>query len=73
MLEADLDVFEVLVQVHCVHEANAAGALTASEEKVKVGMMKYYIWIKRITGVVFIIAGSYLLWLYLEAEGYINL
>ena len=46
--------------------------LTASEEKVKSGMMKNYIWIKRITGVVFIIAGAYLLWLFLEAEGYIS-
>lgn len=47
--------------------------LTASEEKVKSGMMRYYIWIKRVTGVVFMIAGAYLLWLFLEAEGYINL
>jgi cytochrome c-type biogenesis protein len=47
--------------------------LTISEEKVKVGMMKHYIWIKRITGVVFIIAGAYLMWLFLEAEGYISL
>ncbi len=47
--------------------------LTASEEKVKSGMMKNYIWIKRITGVVFMIAGAYLLWLFLEAEGYVNL
>jgi len=47
--------------------------LTASEEKVKSGMMKNYIWIKRVTGVVFIIAGAYLLWLFLEAEGYVNL
>ena len=48
-------------------------ALTVSEERVKSGMMRYYIWIKRITGVVFIIAGVYLLWLFLEAEGYISL
>jgi cytochrome c-type biogenesis protein len=47
--------------------------LTVSEEKVKVGMMRYYIYIKRITGIVFIIAGGYLLWLFLEAEGYIRL
>jgi len=48
-------------------------ALTISEEKVKTGMMRYYIWIKRVTGVVFIIAGAYLLYLFLEAEGYIRL
>jgi len=47
--------------------------LTISEEKVKTGMMKYYIWIKRVTGVVFIIAGAYLMYLFLEAEGYIHL
>ncbi|MCK5251383.1 MAG: sulfite exporter TauE/SafE family protein, partial [Thermoplasmata archaeon] len=47
--------------------------LTVSEEKVKTGMMRYYIWIKRVTGVVFIIAGAYLLYLFLEAEGYIRL
>ena len=47
--------------------------LTASEEKVKSGMMRYYIWIKRVTGVVFIIAGAYLLYLFLEAEGYISI
>lgn len=47
--------------------------LTVSEEKVKTGMMRYYIWIKRVTGIVFIIAGAYLLYLFLEAEGYINL
>ena len=47
--------------------------LTVSEEKVKTGMMKYYIWIKRVTGVVFIIAGAYLMYLFLEAEGYIRL
>ncbi len=47
--------------------------LTISEEKVKTGMMKHYIWIKRITGVVFIIAGAYLLYLFLEAEGYISI
>ena len=47
--------------------------LTMSEEKVKTGMMKHYIWIKRVTGVVFIIAGAYLLYLFLEAEGYISI
>ena len=47
--------------------------LTVSEEKVKSGMMRYYIWIKRVTGVVFVIAGAYLLYLFLEAEGYIRL
>jgi cytochrome c-type biogenesis protein len=47
--------------------------LTMSEEKVKSGMMKHYIWIKRVTGVVFVVAGAYLLYLFLEAEGYINL
>lgn len=47
--------------------------LTVSEEKVKTGMMRNYIWIKRITGIVFVIAGAYLLYLFLEAEGYINL
>ncbi|UCC94143.1 MAG: redoxin domain-containing protein [Thermoplasmata archaeon] len=47
--------------------------LTVSEEKVKTGMMKNYIWIKRVTGVVFVIAGAYLLYLFLEAEGYIRL
>ncbi len=47
--------------------------LTVSEERVKTGMMRYYIWIKRVTGVVFIIAGAYLLYLFLEAEGYIRL
>ncbi len=48
-------------------------ALTVSEEKVKTGMMKHYIWIKRVTGVVFVIAGSYLIYLFLEAEGYISI
>ncbi len=48
-------------------------ALTVSEEKVKTGMMRYYIYIKRVTGIVFIIAGAYLLYLFLEAEGYVNL
>jgi cytochrome c-type biogenesis protein len=47
--------------------------LTVSEERVKTGMMKYYIWIKRVTGVVFIVAGAYLLYLFLEAEGYISI
>jgi cytochrome c-type biogenesis protein len=47
--------------------------LTVSEERVKTGMMRYYIWIKRVTGIVFIIVGAYLLYLFLEAEGYINL
>jgi cytochrome c-type biogenesis protein len=47
--------------------------LTMSEEKVKTGMMKNYIWIKRVTGVVFIIAGVYLLYLFLESEGFISL
>jgi cytochrome c-type biogenesis protein len=47
--------------------------LTMSEETVKSGMMKNYIWIKRVTGVVFIIAGIYLLYLFLESEGYISL
>ncbi len=47
-------------------------ALTVSEERVKSGMMKYYIWIERITGVVFIIAGTYLILLFLTAEGYIT-
>ena len=47
--------------------------LTISEEKVKTGMMRHYIWIKRVTGVVFIIAGAYLLYLFLEAEGYITI
>jgi cytochrome c-type biogenesis protein len=47
--------------------------LTMSEERVKTGMMKHYIWIKRVTGVVFVIAGAYLLYLFLESEGYISL
>jgi hypothetical protein len=47
--------------------------LTIAEEKVKTGMMKHYIWIKRVTGFVFIIAGAYLLYLFLEAEGYISI
>jgi cytochrome c-type biogenesis protein len=47
--------------------------LTISEERVKTGMMKHYIWIKRVTGTVFVIAGLYLLYLFLEAEGYIRL
>jgi len=47
--------------------------LTVSEERVKTGMMRYYIYIKKITGLVFIVAGAYLLYLFLEAEGYIKL
>ena len=46
--------------------------LTVSEERVKAGLMKYYIWIERVTGFVFIIAGAYLILLFLTAEGYIT-
>ena len=46
--------------------------LTMSEEKVKTGMMRHYIWIKRVTGVVFVIAGVYLLYLFLGSEGYLG-
>ena len=47
--------------------------LTVSEERVKAGLMRYYIWIERVTGAVFIIAGAYLILLFAEAEGYISI
>jgi cytochrome c-type biogenesis protein len=46
--------------------------LTVSEERVKSGLMKHYILIKKVTGVVFLIAGGYLIYLFLAAEGYIG-
>ena len=45
--------------------------LTVSEEKVKSGLMKHYIAIKKVTGIVFLIAGGYLLWLTAAAAGWI--
>lgn len=45
--------------------------LSVSEEKVRRGLMRHYIAIKKITGVVFLIAGTYLLWLFLAGEGII--
>jgi cytochrome c-type biogenesis protein len=46
--------------------------LTIGEERVKSGLMKHYILIKKVTGIVFLIAGGYLWYLYLAAEGYIG-
>ena len=45
--------------------------LTVSEEKVKSGLMKHYILIKKVTGVVFLIVGGYLLLEFLTSEGII--
>ncbi len=45
--------------------------LTVSEERVKRGLMKHYIVIKKVTGVVFLVAGGYLLWLTAAAAGWI--
>ena len=45
--------------------------LSVSEEKVRRGLMRHYIAIKKITGVVFLVAGAYLLWLFLAGEGII--
>lgn len=45
--------------------------LSVSEERVRRGLMKHYAAIKKVTGAVFLVAGGYLLWLYLHGEGYI--
>jgi cytochrome c-type biogenesis protein len=45
--------------------------LSMGEERVKKGLMRHYIAIKKVTGVVFVFAGGYLMWLFLEAEGLI--
>ncbi len=45
--------------------------LSVGEERVKKGLMRHYIAIKKVTGVVFIVAGGYLMWLFLKAEGVI--
>lgn len=45
--------------------------LSVSEEKVRRGLMKHYAAIKKVTGAVFLVAGAYLLWLFLHGEGYI--
>jgi cytochrome c biogenesis protein CcdA len=45
--------------------------LTVSEEKVKTGLMKHYIVIKKVTGVVFLVAGIYLIWLTAAAAGWV--
>ena len=45
--------------------------LSVSEEKVRRGLMRHYIAIKKVTGVVFLFAGGYLVWLFLEGAGYI--
>jgi cytochrome c-type biogenesis protein len=45
--------------------------LSVGEERVKRGLMRNYIAIKKVTGAVFVVAGAYLLWLFLKAEGLI--
>ncbi len=45
--------------------------LSVGEERVKMGLMRHYVAIKKVTGTVFIIAGGYLMWLFLVAEGYL--
>jgi len=45
--------------------------LSVGEERVKKGLMRHYVAIKKVTGAVFIVAGGYLLWLYLRAEGFV--
>ena len=45
--------------------------LSVSEEKVRRGLMRHYAAIKKVTGAVFLVAGGYLLWLFLHGEGYI--
>jgi cytochrome c-type biogenesis protein len=43
--------------------------MSVGEERVKRGLMRHYVAIKKVTGAVFIIAGSYLLWLFLKGRG----
>ena len=45
--------------------------LSVGEERVKKGLMRHYVAIKKVTGAVFIVAGGYLLWLFLVGEGII--